>query len=404
MLSKFSIRILLVLFVFAFVSLGLAQKYEDGDIVENFTLTDRATNQPVSLYEMEGKIIFLEWFAYWCPFCQAAAADIGPGIVDYYNNIGGNPNDIEVMHVGLNLQGNQEFQTQNFINTYGLGLVLNDFGRAVANRFQSSAQPIFAIINGVAGSSSHQQWELLYTELGYGDLSAPIQTFRSVIDSVGAATGEAPLISVQPSSQKVETGRGFNLFATVVSESPVTYQWKFDHTDIEGATNSELAIENTQTDHAGQYTVAVSNVNGTTISEAATIEVVLGFIDSLAAQGVPIDQRGLSDDPDHDGIINAYEFLSRTDANDSSSGEPPRVSTALVENATYLILSFRADPSIRSIVPQVQFSVSPAFNTGFLTPLLEEEINEGQLIQFKYRASASLEVATQFARLQLSVE
>ena len=164
-----------------------AQRYQVGDIVENFTLTNRATNQPVSLYDLEGKVIFLEWFAYWCPFCQAAANAIGPGLIDYYPSQNGNPDGVEFMHVALNLQAGAESSTQNFINFYQLPFVLNDFNRAVANRFQSNGQPIFAIINGVENSASHEQWELIYSRLGYGDLSAPITEFRNAINTVKAA-------------------------------------------------------------------------------------------------------------------------------------------------------------------------------------------------------------------------
>jgi len=42
------------------------------------------------------------------PFCQTAATDIDPGITDYYNGIGENPNDIKVMHVTLNLKSTAE--------------------------------------------------------------------------------------------------------------------------------------------------------------------------------------------------------------------------------------------------------------------------------------------------------
>ena len=51
--------------------------YRVGDIVEDFELIDRETGMPVKLSDMEGHIIFLEWFAWWCPFCRAAAAEIG---------------------------------------------------------------------------------------------------------------------------------------------------------------------------------------------------------------------------------------------------------------------------------------------------------------------------------------
>ena len=143
--------------------------YSPGEIVKNFTLTNRATEQEVDLYDLEGKVLILEWFAWWCPFCQAAAAQVETGIVDYYKNSGGNPNGVPVMHVALNMVGNAETQTQQFVDRYDIEYVLNDFNREIARQFQSGpGQPIFAIINGVKNSASHDQWELLYSRLGYG--------------------------------------------------------------------------------------------------------------------------------------------------------------------------------------------------------------------------------------------
>tara|TARA_B110000037_G_scaffold217464_1_gene278521 strand:- start:80 stop:1507 length:1428 start_codon:yes stop_codon:yes gene_type:complete len=177
----------------AFVALQLAhtasaQLYKAGDIVENVSLIDRSTGQPVNLYDLEDKVIFLEWFAYWCPFCQQAAKDIEPGLVEYYRNQGGTTEGIEFVHIGINLQGSAENSTQAFIDRYGFGQVLNDFNRSFANKFASGGQPIFAIINGVNNSPSHEQWEIIYSNSGYGNLNTPIATFRNNIDSVGSIT------------------------------------------------------------------------------------------------------------------------------------------------------------------------------------------------------------------------
>ena len=101
-----------------------AQRYVVGDIVQDFTLTDRATGQPVKLSDFEGKVVFLEWFAWWCPFCQAAAPQVRDGVGLHYKSRGGNPAGIEVVHVGINLQSGQESQTQNFVNRAGLDVVL----------------------------------------------------------------------------------------------------------------------------------------------------------------------------------------------------------------------------------------------------------------------------------------
>ena len=39
--------------------------YSEGDLVEDFTLVNRTTGEPLSLSDFEGSIIFLEWFAWW---------------------------------------------------------------------------------------------------------------------------------------------------------------------------------------------------------------------------------------------------------------------------------------------------------------------------------------------------
>lgn len=81
-------------------------------------------------------------------------------------------------------------------------------------------------------------------------------------------------------------------------------------------------------------------MNSSTLSGIATVEVIPGFLDTLIAQRVPTEQREFSDDPDKDGIINAYEFLSRTDANDPSSGEPPLVEIEMIDSDSYLVYTF----------------------------------------------------------------
>jgi thiol-disulfide isomerase/thioredoxin len=166
--------------------------YQAGDVVENFSLVDRATGEPVQLTNFSGQIVLLDWFAWWCPFCQAAAPQLASGIDEWYAERGGNPAGIPVIHAGVNLQPNQEAQTQNFVTRAQLERVLEDFDRAVANRFASSGQPIFAIINGVTNSPSHQPWELLYSRLGYGQTTFPVAEFRAAIDAVTAPPPDLP--------------------------------------------------------------------------------------------------------------------------------------------------------------------------------------------------------------------
>jgi len=56
----------------ALIPAGVHAAYELGDTVENFTLLDLDGN-PVSLYNFEGDVILLNFFATWCPPCNDEA-------------------------------------------------------------------------------------------------------------------------------------------------------------------------------------------------------------------------------------------------------------------------------------------------------------------------------------------
>ena len=276
----------IVLLAMISASVAAAQtRYQVGDIVEGFELIDRATGMPVKLSDLEGNVIFLEWFAWWCPFCRSAAAEIGPGIVDHYKNLGGNLNGVPVKHVGINLQSGQETDTQSFVEFYGLELVLNDFDRGLANRFQGGGQPIFAIINGVKDSPSHRQWELLYSHLGYGELDSPIATFRSEINAVMAGPDAgpepepepepmgptvAPGIVHQPVDQTVQAGDRAE-FIVAGSGEGLAYQWRKDGQNLNGQNRARLILTAASANDAGSYSAVVSNALGSITSEVATL-------------------------------------------------------------------------------------------------------------------------------------
>lgn len=191
------VRFLLIAVVWIAAAPARAQVYSAGQVVTNFSLINRANGQPVQLTDFAGKIVVLDWFAWWCPFCQAAAPQLLQGIDQHYLPRGGNPDGIPVVHIGINLQPNQEQQTQNFVSNAGLDLVLNDFSRLVANRFAGGGQPIFAIINGVTNSPTHKPWELLYSQAGYGQTTFPINLFQAAIDSVKAAPTASRLVGLR---------------------------------------------------------------------------------------------------------------------------------------------------------------------------------------------------------------
>lgn len=171
-----------------------AAPYQVGDIVTEVTnLVDRATGQPVPLSQLEGHVLFIDFFAHWCPVCRGAAPQILREIDEWYETRGGNPEGVPMLHIGANLQADNSTANRNatttFINTYHIPLTIQDTSRRLQARFgPTSGQPTFVIINGLTNSPSHRPWELIYARFSYQDStqSRPIEAFRAAIDSVQA--------------------------------------------------------------------------------------------------------------------------------------------------------------------------------------------------------------------------
>ncbi|MDP1579310.1 MAG: immunoglobulin domain-containing protein [Candidatus Didemnitutus sp.] len=85
---------------------------------------------------------------------------------------------------------------------------------------------------------------------------------------------DLPQIATQPKGQTVFRTTPFWLAVSLGSGGSVTYQWFRNGAPIAGATSSEYSVASAEEAHAGSYTVAVTNVAGTTLSDAAEIEVI----------------------------------------------------------------------------------------------------------------------------------
>jgi hypothetical protein len=88
------------------------------------------------------------------------------------------------------------------------------------------------------------------------------------------ATNYPPAITRQPESQVAEPG-GSVEFAVQAGASPAaSYQWRFNGTNLSGATSAVVQLANVQPSNAGDYSVGVSNAFGIVTSTAATLTVV----------------------------------------------------------------------------------------------------------------------------------
>ncbi len=96
----------------------------------------------------------------------------------------------------------------------------------------------------------------------------------------------AVLISNSPLDQRTFVGGTATFSVAALGAAPLSYQWRRNGTDLEGATNSSLTLTNVQSAEAGSYSVVVSNIFGGGISSAALLTVVPILISTEPADQV----------------------------------------------------------------------------------------------------------------------
>jgi thiol-disulfide isomerase/thioredoxin len=186
---------------------------EAVQIASNFTVTNRETGKPIRRNDFEGKIVFLDFFAYWCGPCRTSSPTVEAEIAKYYQKKGGNPQGIEVVVIGVNVESQSPSSTDEFITSVGFKTVADDFGAAGGAwaQFGRGGIPHFVIINGVKGGS-HKQWEVLHSDSGFrGSVF-----YRNLINSIEPAeTVQTPEIIVeQPKGSGLEDGTANKFFGT----------------------------------------------------------------------------------------------------------------------------------------------------------------------------------------------
>jgi len=98
------------------------------------------------------------------------------------------------------------------------------------------------------------------------------KSFGSILSSNALLTVNVPA-SIIGQPQNVLTNAGSDVLFTVLATgtAPLSYQWRFNGTEIPQATGSSYATTNVQSADQGNYSVVVSNVAATVVSADATL-------------------------------------------------------------------------------------------------------------------------------------
>ena len=119
-------------------------------------------------------------------------------------------------------------------------------------------------------------------------MSDPYNSVTSRVAALTVLIPTPPSITAQPQDQMVPLGSNALFNVSVDGTPPFTYQWSFNGRAIRGATFSGLSLTNAQRANSGHYSVAVTNLAGDALSDAATLTV-------MAAPGItnqPVSTTG----------------------------------------------------------------------------------------------------------------
>ncbi len=130
-----------------------------------------------------------------------------------------------------------------------------------------------------------------------------------------AATTSPPEILGQPQNRIVVPDEAASFSVVAADTRLLSYQWRFNGTDITSASNDAVLLQNVSTNNEGEYRVVLTNPSGSVTSAPAML-----WIDS-DADGLPDSWERLyftnlnqsaTADFDQDGVSNLQEFLDGT--------------------------------------------------------------------------------------------
>ncbi|NOS72622.1 MAG: hypothetical protein HOP33_22210 [Verrucomicrobia bacterium] len=88
-------------------------------------------------------------------------------------------------------------------------------------------------------------------------------------------SGTAPVITNQPANVAANQGDDVSFSVAADGTLPLSFQWRFNASDIAGATTASYARSNVQPISIGNYSVVVSNAAGFAISSNATLTLIV---------------------------------------------------------------------------------------------------------------------------------
>jgi hypothetical protein len=118
------------------------------------------------------------------------------------------------------------------------------------------------------GDNSFSQSTIIPGQAGFSSIAAGGQ------HSLGVRGNGSPVFTLQPISQTAIVTKTTRFQVLAVGSQPISFQWLRNGTNLNGATNSILQINNVQLSDAGSYAAVAANFAGSVTSSVAILTAV----------------------------------------------------------------------------------------------------------------------------------
>ena len=146
----------------------------------------------------------------------------------------------------------------------------------------SVTQVLFQVNGALSGTAATPPFAAELANLPVGDYVLT----AIAVDNLGATGVSAgvsisvriptssPVIQTPPQSQSVLVGSNVDFSVVASGTEPLSYQWRFNGSDLAGATSTVLSLLNVQPPNSGLYSVLVTNIVGSVTSNPAFLQVL----------------------------------------------------------------------------------------------------------------------------------
>jgi hypothetical protein len=268
----------------------------------SFFLPELTSLQPAMAVSRSGSILTIAWPApsekFFLEFSDHVAAAVWRKVTN------------GIVDLGVRLQYSVDLQTTpmaGFFRVRTIGLFINRQPRSVA-AFAGQPATFEVSANGsgpllyqwyfgsrrVTGATNASLTVPNVTSANAGGYSVVVADYRDALFSETATltvlTG--PQITQQPQNQSVATNGTAEFSVQALGGGSLTYQWRKDGADLDGATSPTLAVPNVQLADEGLYSVVVTDANGSVESQAARLTALIApfFVEQPASQTVTLGQ------------------------------------------------------------------------------------------------------------------